>query len=110
MTGQAHWFVPVAVLVGAAGVIAFVVGMGRAGGFFLSTRDRIVCPFKGRIVDLTLVEDVRSGKWVDVTRCSAWGRQKCARGCLSPLNAGEPLHPTLRLTPPPSRHLTRPNA
>ena len=98
MTGQAHWFVPVAVLVGGAGVVALVVGLGHVKGYLLRVRDRIVCPVKGRIVDVTLVEDVRTGKWVEVTRCSAWERGPCARACLPPLNAGEPIHPTLKIS------------
>jgi hypothetical protein len=111
MTGQAHWFVPVAVLVGAAAVVALVVGLGNVKGYFLRVRDRIVCPVKGRIVDVTLVEDVRTGKWVEVTRCSAWGRTQCSRACLPPLNAGESLHQRLRIARETPRELrSRPAA
>jgi hypothetical protein len=47
------------------------------------------CPFSRRDVRCTLVQDTRTGKWVEVRNCSAFadpGRVLCGAPCLRMLN------------------------
>jgi hypothetical protein len=49
------------------------------------------CPFSSRDVLCTLVQDTRTGRWVEVRSCSAFpdpGSVLCLAPCLRVLNAG----------------------
>lgn len=87
MTGEAHWFPVLLVVLG--GVAIF------GGGWFLSRaryrreQRRVVCPSLSKTVDCTLVQNVGSGVWTDVAYCSVFERAAtCKKECLEALNRG----------------------
>ncbi len=90
MSGDAHWFELLSVLLGGVGVILAVRLVANVRGTLLRRRLAIDCPVTRQTVACTLVEDVASGEWRDVKRCSGWRApwRPCTKTCLKPLNDG----------------------
>ena len=72
-------------------------GAGASIGYFWWTsraratrRKKLDCPFTGHAVDVVVVRDRRTGRWIDVRRCSsaAAGTIRCHHACLATLNDG----------------------
>ena len=87
MTGEAHWFVLVAVMGGAVGFF-FLVWFGAKSDFILRQRCSFTCPENKESVTCTTTTDVRTGDATDVKRCSAWPWpwSRCGKPCLKGLN------------------------
>jgi hypothetical protein len=88
MTGEAHWIDPLLVILGGLGVV-FMVWLASHATLLRRRRRHFTCPYSGKAVRCTLVQDSLSKNWVDVVQCSAFssdGRVRCAKGCLPALN------------------------
>jgi hypothetical protein len=79
----------VLLLVGAI-LLAAVAGIAR-DGLHREQELRLVCPRLNRAVDCTIVQDVRTGQWTGVERCSVFDPPSaiaCDQDCARTLNLG----------------------
>jgi hypothetical protein len=70
---------------------AVVFALRRSGELRRVQGCHIVCPFLLEGVECRVAQDVPSGRWVEVERCSAFGGPGapiCRQECLKSLNAG----------------------
>lgn len=89
MGADAQFFATVA-LVGLAAALAFVWGVPwlRGVGYREEVR-RLVCPERGGLVTVTLVQFRRDAPWTGPKQCSAFGdpdRVDCDRTCIRTMN------------------------
>ena len=80
------------IAVGAAGAVLVLAVLGlRAGGARTRQQRHFTCPILGLEVDCELVQDVRTGQWTSVERCSAFPDPAwvhCDQDCARLLNLG----------------------
>jgi hypothetical protein len=80
------------VAAGAAGIVLVLAVVGlRAGGLRTRQERRFNCPVLGFEVDCELIQDVRTGQWISVERCSAFPDRSwihCDQDCARLLNLG----------------------
>jgi hypothetical protein len=83
MIGEAVWLTPLLVILGGAGIVMLVSRPVR--NFLLrAPHEHHRCPVTHEDVDSTILEDVRTGEWKDVEKCS--GRRgdlkhRCTQQC-----------------------------
>jgi len=91
MNGQSHWIDIVLLLIGGCGVaVLFLLNWLSSRFLHAETRD-FVCPRKGS-VEAVLVQNMRSGQWLGVRRCTAFKDPDfvtCTRDCVDELNEAE---------------------
>lgn len=88
MTGEAHWFVPVVVLLGGIGLFALGWVASRGARHLQRFRVTVDCPVEQRAIECTLVKDLRDARFVNVVECAAFspGEVRCRMACLEALN------------------------
>jgi hypothetical protein len=77
---------------GAVGIVGVMALVGLRGGAARARQRRhFVCPALGFEVECELVQDVRTGQWISVERCSAFPDPTwvhCDQDCARLLNLG----------------------
>ena len=80
------------IAVGAAGMVMVLAVVGLRGGRARARQQRrFTCPVLGMEVDCELVQDVRTGQWISVERCSSFPDPTwihCDQDCAQLLNLG----------------------
>lgn len=88
MTGEAHWFPPLMVVLGGLGVLLLGYVMSRAGQYLRRVRRHLDCPVRHHDVKCTLVQERTSGRFIDIERCSEFENPAavtCKKTCLTTL-------------------------
>ncbi len=91
MTGQAHWL-DFAIVFGGAFVVVGVLLALMVRRHLRRRRLRFTCPVIHEEVKCTITQNVDTGQWLSVERCSAFTpptEVHCRQGCRDSLNTGE---------------------
>jgi len=90
VTGQAHWFSIVFLILGFGSILGLLLWNVVADRRYRIETHRHICPQTGRDVQTVHVRDAFSGRWLGVQSCSAFGDPEaviCTRECVKELNA-----------------------
>ncbi len=90
ITGQAHWFAAIFIVLGFVSVGGLLLWSMLADRRYKVESHDQTCPQTGKHVQIVHVRDVLSGRWLGVRSCSSFADPEaviCARDCVKNLNA-----------------------
>jgi hypothetical protein len=96
MTGQAHWFTLIPLLVGGLGISWLVLREAKEARRYVLEMRRFRCPNLTGVVEATLVREALSRQAIGVRRCSAFADPEavvCDRACVAGLQQGTGASP-----------------